>query len=90
MNIKLRPVGCCETPETPEPLAPAARTALVTVFKAPAARTALVTVFKAPAARTALVTVFKALADPTRLEIYRLIATQTEPICACDVVDRLR
>jgi len=62
MNIKLRPVGCCETPETPEPLAPAARVALVTVFKA--------------------------LADPTRLEIYRLIAAQTEPICACDVVDR--
>ena len=42
----------------------------------------------APAERTELVTVFKALADPTRLEIYRLIAAQTAPMCACDVVDR--
>lgn len=62
MNIKLRPVDCCTTPETPEALAPADRLELVTVFKA--------------------------LADPTRLEIFRLIAAQTEPICACDVVDR--
>lgn len=31
---------------------------------------------------------FKALSDPTRFEIYRLIAVQSAPICACDVVDR--
>ncbi len=35
-----------------------------------------------------LVAGFKALADPNRLEIFRLIAAQTEPICACDIVDR--
>src|SRR5215207_4423705 len=35
-----------------------------------------------------LVTMFKALADATRLDVYRLIAAQDEPICACDVVDR--
>lgn len=29
---------------------------------------------------------FKALADPTRLDIFRLIAVQDAPICACDVV----
>ena len=31
---------------------------------------------------------FKALADGTRLDIFRLIAAQTEPICVCDIVDR--
>jgi ArsR family transcriptional regulator len=31
---------------------------------------------------------FRALGDPTRLEIYRLIAAQPGPICVCDVVDR--
>lgn len=31
---------------------------------------------------------FKALADPTRLEVFWLIAAQVEPMCACDVVDR--
>jgi ArsR family transcriptional regulator len=31
---------------------------------------------------------FKALADPTRLDIFRLVAAQVAPICACDVVDR--
>jgi ArsR family transcriptional regulator len=31
---------------------------------------------------------FKALADPTRFDIYRLVAAQDAPICACDVVDR--
>jgi ArsR family transcriptional regulator len=31
---------------------------------------------------------FKALADDTRYAIFRLIASQPEPICACDVVDR--
>ena len=38
--------------------------------------------------RTDALTVFKALADGTRFDVYRLIAAQTEPICACDVVDR--
>lgn len=32
--------------------------------------------------------VFKALADGTRLDVFRLIAGQDEPICACDIVDR--
>jgi ArsR family transcriptional regulator, arsenate/arsenite/antimonite-responsive transcriptional repressor len=31
---------------------------------------------------------FKALADETRYAIFRLIAAQEEPICACDIVDR--
>jgi ArsR family transcriptional regulator len=35
-----------------------------------------------------LVAGFKALADPTRFAIFRLIAVQDAPICACDVVDR--
>ena len=30
---------------------------------------------------------FKALADPTRLEILRLIRAQTGPTCVCDIVD---
>lgn len=38
--------------------------------------------------RERLVSSFKALADPTRLDIFHLIAAQTTPICACDVVDR--
>lgn len=38
----------------------------------------------------ALVAMFKALADPTRFEIYRLVAAQEAPICACDVVDRFK
>jgi ArsR family transcriptional regulator, arsenate/arsenite/antimonite-responsive transcriptional repressor len=42
-----------------------------------------------PAERQAgLVAGFKALADPTRLDIFRLIAVQEASICACDVVDR--
>ena len=40
--------------------------------------------------RDGLVTMFKALADPTRLEIFRLVAAQEAPICACDVVDRFQ
>lgn len=32
--------------------------------------------------------VFKALADGTRFDVFRLIAAQREPICACDIVDR--
>ncbi len=35
-----------------------------------------------------LVAAFKALADPTRLEIVRLVAAQTGPVCVCDIVDR--
>jgi ArsR family transcriptional regulator len=31
---------------------------------------------------------FRALADPTRLEILRLVAAQAGPICVCDVVER--
>ncbi|HEU5432206.1 MAG TPA: metalloregulator ArsR/SmtB family transcription factor [Thermomicrobiales bacterium] len=42
----------------------------------------------ANAERERLVAAFKALADPTRLDVFRLIAAQEEPICACDVVDR--
>jgi len=35
-----------------------------------------------------LVAAFKALADPTRLEILRLIGGQSGPVCVCDIVDR--
>jgi ArsR family transcriptional regulator len=38
--------------------------------------------------RERLLATFKALADGTRLDVFRLIAAQAEPICACDVVDR--
>lgn len=38
--------------------------------------------------RDRLVAAFKALADPTRLAMFRLIAAQDAPLCACDVVDR--
>jgi ArsR family transcriptional regulator len=42
-----------------------------------------------PAARRDnVVALFRALGDPTRLEIYRLIAAQSAPLCVCDVVDR--
>jgi len=42
-----------------------------------------------PAARQEhIVSGFKALSDPTRLDIFRLIAVQDAPICACDVVAR--
>ncbi len=34
-----------------------------------------------------LVAIFKALADPTRLEIFRLVSSQRGPICSCDVVE---
>ncbi len=34
-----------------------------------------------------LVPLFKALADPTRLEIFRLVSSQRGPICSCDVVE---
>ena len=35
-----------------------------------------------------LVATFKALADPTRLELLRLVAAQAAPVCVCDLVDR--
>ncbi|MFN8526788.1 MAG: metalloregulator ArsR/SmtB family transcription factor [Chloroflexota bacterium] len=35
-----------------------------------------------------MVSGFRALGDPTRLEIFRLIASQPGPICVCDVVER--
>lgn len=38
--------------------------------------------------RERLVGTFKALADPTRLDIFRLVAAQDAPLCACDVVER--
>lgn len=38
--------------------------------------------------RDALVAAFKALSDPTRFEIFRLIAAQSAPLCACDIVTR--
>ena len=38
--------------------------------------------------REQMLAVFKALADGTRLDVFRLIAAQEEPICACDIVDR--
>ena len=38
--------------------------------------------------RQPLVATFRALGDPTRLEIFRLIAAQPEPICVCDIVQR--
>ncbi len=41
-----------------------------------------------PRERDALLGVFKALSDPTRLELFRLVAAQSEPVCVCDLVDR--
>ena len=38
--------------------------------------------------RSEMLGAFKALADGTRLDIFRLIAAQAEPICVCDIVDR--
>src|SRR3954468_8494724 len=40
------------------------------------------------ARRDRLVAVYRALGDPTRLEVFRLIAAQTAPLCVCDIVDR--
>ena len=42
----------------------------------------------APGERERSVAVLKALADPTRLEMYRLIAGQPAGLCACDIVER--
>ena len=41
-----------------------------------------------PGERERSVGVLKALADPTRLEMYRLIAGQEAALCACDIGDR--
>lgn len=38
--------------------------------------------------RLRLLGFFKALGDDNRFDIYRLIAAQRDPICACDVVER--
>src|SRR6478609_844902 len=35
-----------------------------------------------------LVALFKALGDGTRLEIFRMIASQSAPICVCDITER--
>lgn len=37
--------------------------------------------------RERMVATFRALGDPSRLEIFRLLAAQDAPVCACDVVD---
>ena len=37
--------------------------------------------------RDRYVAICKALADPTRIEILRLLAAQDGPVCACDIVD---
>jgi len=41
-----------------------------------------------PPSKDQMLAMFKALADGTRLEVFRLIAAQSEPLCACDIVDR--
>jgi ArsR family transcriptional regulator, arsenate/arsenite/antimonite-responsive transcriptional repressor len=38
--------------------------------------------------RDRLVAIFRALGDPTRLDVYRLIAVQPDPLCVCDIVAR--
>ena len=42
----------------------------------------------AAAERERLVSIFRALGDPTRLDVYRLIAAQPDPLCVCDIVAR--
>lgn len=42
----------------------------------------------AESTRAHLVACYRALGDPTRLEIFRLIAAQSAPLCVCDVVER--
>src|SRR6184192_2875195 len=42
----------------------------------------------ATSARNRLVAVYRALGDPTRLEVFRLLAAQPAPICVCDIVAR--
>ena len=38
--------------------------------------------------RARLVAALRALADPTRLEVFRMIATRTEPVCVCEITAR--
>jgi ArsR family transcriptional regulator len=38
--------------------------------------------------RQATISVFRALGDPTRYEIFRLIAAQSDQICVCHITDR--
>jgi len=38
--------------------------------------------------RQEIVALFKALSDPTRFEIFRLIAAQSDSICVCHITDR--
>jgi ArsR family transcriptional regulator len=40
------------------------------------------------AEREEIVGLFKALSDPTRYEIFRLIASQPDSICVCHITDR--
>ncbi len=40
------------------------------------------------AERERLVAVFKALGDSTRLDVFRLIASQEAPVCVCDITER--
>ena len=40
------------------------------------------------AARTRAVSVFRALGDPSRMDIFALIASRPEAICVCDIVSR--
>ena len=40
-----------------------------------------------PHEQEGLLRAFKALADPTRLEILRLVGAQSGPTCVCDIVD---
>jgi ArsR family transcriptional regulator, arsenate/arsenite/antimonite-responsive transcriptional repressor len=42
----------------------------------------------APSRRDRLVAVYRALGDPTRLEVFRLIAAQAGSLCVCDIVAR--
>jgi ArsR family transcriptional regulator len=35
-----------------------------------------------------MVAIFHALGDPTRLEIFRVVASQPAPICVCDITNR--
>jgi ArsR family transcriptional regulator len=41
------------------------------------------------AAATATAELFKALGDPTRVRIVNLLATSSEPICACELYEPL-
>ncbi|MGC4190886.1 MAG: metalloregulator ArsR/SmtB family transcription factor [Thermomicrobiales bacterium] len=39
--------------------------------------------------RERLVRALKALAEPSRMEIFGLIAAQSEPLCVCHIVERM-